>query len=102
MKDETVDWFHRALRANNQNVAMIDVPPDFEPGDAFSLPLGGYWHEADVRAALVRAVVARDWAVAMALHDEDTGFFCGFAERRIADLPTPDEFVASLLGEVRE
>lgn len=68
---------------------------------------------ADHRAAMVRAVVARDWAAACicqarALPDIDDDFshemggsiFSGTAAE-IADLPSADDFVAAILGESR-
>ena len=67
--------------------------------------------KADHRAALVRAVLASQWAVAVTLvflpalgRSADPEWASGSGWRdaaRIAALPSPDDVVADLLGEVR-
>lgn len=66
----------------------------------------------DVRAALVRAVVARDWASAIAWDgchiaeprndgDDSWDEIVDHVGREVAALPCAEDFVAALLGEVK-
>lgn len=65
------------------------------------------WVAIEHRAALVRAVVARDWGVACMFAEEHSLYEKFHKEPlqpslsygSVAVLPTPDDFVAELLGE---
>lgn len=69
----------------------------------------GIYYDVDTpeRRALVRAVVARDWSVAMETcpwdHEASASDLWGRAfdeiNSALADLPCADDFVAELLGE---